>query len=157
MPPATPPRSLDPGVAAALLAGATLAQGLPALPPVAASAVACALALLALRRISRGETSRGRSAARIASLLLLGAAWTCTVGAWRLHSRWPEARSGDTVQVEGRIVGLPRLADDALRFDFDVDVADAPAWPAGGCGSAGTAPCRGRRPSRAAAGGSHWD
>jgi competence protein ComEC len=126
MPPATPPRSLDPGVAAALLAGATLAQGLPALPPLAVSAVACALALVALGRPSRGFASPRDSAARIAAIVLLGAAWACAVGAWRLHSRWPEARSGDTVQVEGRIAGLPRLADDALRFDLDVDVADAP-------------------------------
>jgi hypothetical protein len=116
--PATPPRSLDAGVAAALLAGATLAQGLPALPPMAASACAFLLALAASWRGSTCAACWRRRALRLGAATLLGGAWACTVAVWRLDARWPETRSGDTVRVEGRIAG-PGEDDDADEPEQD--------------------------------------
>ncbi len=116
---ATPLPPLGPGVAVAMLAGATVVQALPGLPPAQVSLPLLVLALLAFAR-------QASVPSRAAAALLVGLAWACVVAGSRMHARLPDALVGSQAQVEGRVLGLPDRGDGAQRFDLRVDHADQP-------------------------------
>ncbi|HET7063414.1 MAG TPA: DNA internalization-related competence protein ComEC/Rec2 [Rudaea sp.] len=100
-----------PAAALALLIGAVAIQLLTKLPPMwIDAAVGCAGLLLILRRgwvIWFG-------------LVLLGAAWTMVRADLALSQRLAPDLEGRDLIVTGAVRGLPRVADDATRFDFAV-------------------------------------
>ncbi|HEU0153756.1 MAG TPA: DNA internalization-related competence protein ComEC/Rec2 [Arenimonas sp.] len=98
-------------MAASLLAGVLVVQGLPRLPPPLFSALLLALGLLAY---VRAGWPRALGAAAV------GVALACLQGQSTLAAQWPAARSGQDVVVEGRVVGLPLRTEDGLRFEFIV-------------------------------------
>ncbi len=119
MPPA---RALAPApfglaVAAALLLGTVAAQALAQLPPWAVSLLLAALGAWGWS---------GGGALRLAGAALLGLALACLHGQAALALQWPLERSGEVVTVEGRVLGLPVGAPDAVRFEFRVTAAPAP-------------------------------
>ena len=61
----------------------------------------------------------------IVAALLLASAWTSIDMGQRLDSRWPVARSGDTVSLTGRVAGL--VSNDAFRSRF-VLARDSPPY-----------------------------
>jgi competence protein ComEC len=100
-----------PAAALALLVGAVAVQLLTTLPPMwVDAAVGFAGLLLVLRRgwvIWLG-------------LVLLGAAWTMVRADLALMQRLAPGLEGQDLIVTGAVRGLPRVADDATRFDFAV-------------------------------------
>jgi competence protein ComEC len=71
---------------------------------------------------------------RIPACFALGFLWTLfQAGAVLSHSLPPELE-GETVQVEGRVVGLPRVFEDGVRFDLEVSALRAwqRDWPSPG-------------------------
>jgi competence protein ComEC len=106
-------------VAGALLAGVSVVQLCPGLPPLAVSALVLALALAAWWRF-------GRPAPRLLAAACAGAAWAALFGAWAMSQRLPAALDGIESTVQGQVLGLPRHDDDSQRFDFRID-AGAPA------------------------------
>jgi competence protein ComEC len=109
-------------VAAAMLAGVTLVQLFPTLPPrwLAFAAMAPAAWLY-----WRGDWRR------LGGALLLGMAWACACGAQAMAQRLPAAKSGVELRVEGRVLGLPRRDEDGQRFDFRIESGPVDA-PVGG-------------------------
>ena len=103
-----------PVTAVALLAGATAVQMLSTLPPRWIDAL-LALAAIALILIFRR--------ARWIGFFLLAAAWTVWRADIALSQRLPYAVEGADVKVSGQVHGLPRVQDDATRFEFDVGSA----------------------------------
>ena len=104
-----------PAGAVALLAGAVAVQTLSALPPrwldVTLAAVGIALAAL-------------RSGWRWLGFALLGAAWTMLRADAALSARLAPGLEGADIVVTGTVRGLPRVGEDATRFDFVVDRAE---------------------------------
>ena len=105
-------------VAASLLLGVLVVQRLPQLPPVAVSV------LLAL--VGAGLWSR-RGWPRMAGAALVGLALAALHGQSSLSQQWPAALSGQRVTLEGRVVGLPVGAPDALRFELRVTAGEGGA------------------------------
>jgi competence protein ComEC len=106
-------------VAGAALAGVSVVQVFPALPPAALSAFALVLALLAWWRFDR-------SLPRLAAAACAGVAWAALAGAWAMSQRLPPELDGIECTVEGRVQGLPRRAEDAQRFDFRIEAGAPP-------------------------------
>jgi competence protein ComEC len=101
-------------LAAALVAGATLALQLPALPAIgwlAAGLLAGAAAWLLGRRL----------AVRLPGALLAGFALCGLHAAWALSLQLPVEHERSDVELTGRVVGLPEHDDDRTRFLFRVD------------------------------------
>ena len=108
----TPLPPLGMTVAAAVLAGVSVVQVFPWLPPVwASTALVLAAAIL----------FRQPDANRIAGALLFGIAWACLVGQSVMESRLPTAFSRQDFQIEGRVLGLPQREDESIRFDFRIE------------------------------------
>lgn len=101
-------------VACALLAGATLVQALPALPPAGVTLVAAVVLLCAW-------AWRAEAWVRVPVALALGAAWAAHSGAGALAVRLPFVLEGVELEVEGRVDGLPRRGVRSDRFEL-VDV-----------------------------------
>lgn len=106
-------------VAGAVLAGVSVVQLWPALPPPALSSLVLALALLAWWRLAR-------AAPRLLAAACAGMAWAALAGAWVMSQRLPAALDGVECSVKGQVLGLPRRDEGAQRFDFRID-AGAPA------------------------------
>lgn len=103
-----------PLAAVALLAGAVAVQFLHALPP---RALTCALAALGMALLMR------RSAWRLLGLFAIGAAWTLLRADVALSERLAAGHDGDEFVIVGSVRGLPRVADDATRFELAIDGA----------------------------------
>ena len=108
----TPLPPLGMTVAVAVLAGVSVVQVFPWLPPLWASAV-LVVASAVLFKQSDGN--------RLAGAVLFGIAWACLVGQSVMDSRLPTALSRQDFQVEGRILGLPQREDESTRFDFRIE------------------------------------
>ncbi len=98
------------GSVLAFIAGASVVQLLPVLPPLAA-AVTAALALMVIVRH------------RIVVFGLLGCVWALWAATERLDDLLPPALEGTDLTVEGVVVGLPQTFDRGVRFDFAVGPA----------------------------------
>ncbi|HSE10989.1 MAG TPA: DNA internalization-related competence protein ComEC/Rec2 [Rudaea sp.] len=113
-----------PAAALALLAGAVAVQLLTSLPPLWMDlALGASGVLLATRR--------GRL--MWLGFALVGAAWTMLRADVALSQRLAPDLEGRDLIVSGAVRGLPRVADDATRFDFAVRAG----------GDAGSAPVTG--------------
>lgn len=115
------PSPFGPAVAACLLAGVLVVQGLPALPVAAVSWAVLSFGVLAWSRAGPW---------RAPGAVLAGLALACLQGQATLDAQWPAARSGQDLVVEGRVLGLPAPGEDAIRFEFAVD-APQPGLAAG--------------------------
>ena len=118
--PSLPPFGLT--VAAALLAGVSLAQLLPGVLPYAL--VASLLAGSAWLLSKPGWT-------RACGSLLLGFAWAALFAHVVMAQRLPSSMSGRDFTVEGRVIGLPQRYEQSSRFDFMIEGGSAGA-PVGG-------------------------
>ena len=105
-------------VAAALLLGVLLVQGLPRLAPTVAA--------LAIGAAGVGLWCRV-GWPRLAGAALLGFSLATLHGASSLDGRLPAALAGRSLMVEGQVVSLPLVADDGTRFEFVVETAPAGA------------------------------
>lgn len=113
-----------PAAALALLSGAVAVQLLTRLPPLWLDA---ALGIGALLLVAR----RGRLI--WLGFVLLGAAWTMLRADIALSQRLAPDLEGKDLVVSGAVRGLPRVADDATRFDFVVQAgADGAPAPVAG-------------------------
>lgn len=108
----TPLPPLGMTVAVAVLAGVSVVQVFPWLPPPWASA-----ALL----LASAILFRQSDANRIAGAMLFGMAWACMVGQSVMQSRLPVELSRHDFQIEGRVLGLPQREEESIRFDFIID------------------------------------
>ena len=100
-----------PGAALALLIGAVAVQLLTTLPSMWVDAAVGFAGLLLIMR-------RGRLL--WFGLALIGAAWTMLRADLALSQRLAADLEGRDLIVTGAVRGLPRVADDATRFDFAV-------------------------------------
>lgn len=70
-------------------------------------------------------------ATRIWSALAAGMLWFSLHALWYEHDAWPDERAGETVELTGRVVGLPEQRDGRVRMEFRADAearrAGAPA------------------------------
>ena len=112
--PREPSPPLGIGVAVAMLAGVSLVQLFPSLPP-RAFALACLLPALVLYLRGMGRRWPGA--------FVLGACWACACGQAAMAQRLPAALSGQDFKVEGRVLGLPSRDDQGQRFDFRIEQA----------------------------------
>lgn len=108
----TPLPPLGMMVAVAVLAGVSVVQVFPWLPPLWAS-----IALL----VASAILFRQADANRIAGAMLFGVAWACLVGQWVMQSRLPLELSRQDFQIEGRVLGLPQREDESIRFDLLIE------------------------------------
>jgi competence protein ComEC len=106
-------------VAGAVLAGVSVVQLFPALPPPATSAIALLLALFAWWRFARPLP-------RLSAAACAGLAWAALVGACEMSQRLPAALDGIECTVTGRVLGLPRRDEDSQRFEFLVETGAPP-------------------------------
>ncbi|MBD1550348.1 DNA internalization-related competence protein ComEC/Rec2 [Pseudomonas typographi] len=93
---------------AALAAGLLALCGLPALPPAWMLALGVGLAGLCLARRWWAP-----------GLFLLGLCWACFSAQRALDDRLAPALDGQTLWLEGRVVGLPRHDGQSVRFELD--------------------------------------
>jgi competence protein ComEC len=107
-------------VAVALLAGVSVVQAFPAVPPPGFAAALLVAAGSAWWRQRRGP-------GRLVGAFVLGLAWACLAGAWAMSQRLPAALAGVEVEVQGRVLGLPRREEDSQRFDFRIESGAPPA------------------------------
>ena len=108
----TPLPPLGMTVAVAVLAGVSVVQVFPWLPPLWAGAALLAASALLFRQ---------SDACRALGALLFGVAWACMVGQSVMESRLPSALSREDFQVEGRVIGLPQREDESIRFDLRIE------------------------------------
>ncbi len=104
--------ALTPISAIGLLLGALLVMRLSQLPPSWLAWLLCLLGItlwLGLRR------------ARWVGAALFGFGWTCALSAHAMSLRLPPSLAGATIEVSGRIVGLPQRDEYTLRFDLRAD------------------------------------
>ena len=92
----------------ALAAGLLAIRWLPALPSLWMLAVLAAAGLTLL--VWRGHWL---------GFTLLGFAWACTSAQWALDDRLAPALDGQTLWVEGRVVGLPSQHNGTVRFQLE--------------------------------------
>jgi len=108
--------------------GIWLAQQQPALPGWPALggllALAAGLGLLAIIATRRAAPWWPRLIGWGAAALF-GFVWTASFGQWRLADALPFANEGRDIHVTGVISGLPQRFENGLRFEFDVESADA--------------------------------
>jgi competence protein ComEC len=96
----------------------------PALPDIGVLAALAAVAAgltLAARRVP----GRWRLAPACLAALLAGVAWAAAMGQWRLADRLPPENEGRDIRVTGVIAGLPQAYENGVRFEFEVEGADA--------------------------------
>jgi competence protein ComEC len=93
----------------ALAAGLALPRFLPALPASWACAAFATAGLLLL--IHRRTVALG--------LFLLGLSWACYQSQNAIDDRLPVSMDGRTLWIEGRVVGLPGVAGNVVRFELD--------------------------------------
>ncbi|WP_069086478.1 DNA internalization-related competence protein ComEC/Rec2 [Pseudomonas sp. TCU-HL1] len=93
---------------AALAAGLLALRWMPALPPVWWLYLLLAVGLLLL----------GGRAWR-AGFFLVGLGWACLSAQWALDDRLALELDGQVRWLEGRVVGLPSVADGVVRFELD--------------------------------------
>jgi competence protein ComEC len=117
-PPAAPVPRLDIVLAAGLALGAVAALSLPQMPPSALCWVLLALALALWLAWPRARWAAGLGA---------GFAWAVLVAGWGMEARLPGSLEGADLIVEGRVVGLPEVRPDAIRFGFAVDAGEGEA------------------------------
>ena len=91
----------------ALASGLIALRYLPVLPPVWLMLMMCALGLGLLR--TRGYP---------VGLFVLGLSWACWQGQWALDDRLPARLDGQTLWLEGRVVGLPEQGAGVVRFEI---------------------------------------
>ncbi len=103
-----------PAAALALLTGAVAVQLLTNLPPMWIDAAVGFTGLLLMLR---------RGWVIWLGLVLLGAAWTMLRADVALSQRLAPGLEGQDLIVTGAVRGLPRVAEDATRFDFAVQSA----------------------------------
>lgn len=53
------------------------------------------------------------------AFFLFGFSWACTSAQWALNDRLVPSLDGQTLWVEGRVVGLPQNADGIVRFELE--------------------------------------
>lgn len=58
---------------------------------------------------------------RVWAALPVGVLWFAFHALWYQHHAWPDARAGETVEVGGRVVGLPEQHDGRARIEFRPD------------------------------------
>lgn len=113
----------------ALVSGIWLCQQQPQLPawPALIWCGAAALGLGLLAACLHRRTSR-----RMLSLLVLapaaglaGFVWAAGLAQWRLADTLPEENEGRDIQITGVIAALPQAYDHGVRFEFDVEHAQA--------------------------------
>ena len=114
-----PPFGLS--VATALLAGVSVVQWLPTLPPIFVAIIGL---LPCLWLFAKGRRWR------IPASFLFGIAWACVVGQWVMQHRLPAELSRSDLWIEGRVLGLPQRESDSVRFDFAI-TAGSPGAPVG--------------------------
>src|SRR6478735_4537968 len=102
--PREPSPLLGIGVAVAMLAGVSLVQLFPSLPP-RAFALACLLPALVLYLRDAGRC------------------WAGACGQAAMAQRLPAELSGRDFRVEGRVLGLPSRDEQGQRFDFRIEQA----------------------------------
>ena len=80
----------------------------------------------------------GRLAAAGLAALLAGFVWAAALAQWRLADRLPTENEGRDILLTGVIAGLPQRYENGVRFEFDVEQAEATvprrvslAWYAG--------------------------
>jgi len=112
MPVRLPPPPLGLAVAAVLLAGVSVVQCFPWLPPLWLALIASVISLLLWWR---------DTGLRLIGAFLFGIAWACLVGQWVMQQRLPAAVERADLVVDGRVVGLPQHEPGSLRFDFMID------------------------------------
>lgn len=105
-------RSAFPLYLLAFCAGCLSAALVPALPPRSWILFGLALSLVA------GVLFRRNTAALVVVCVVPGAAWFLLNSAAALDDAWPESRSGEVVEVTGRVVGLPDHSGGRARFEF---------------------------------------
>ena len=115
---AVAPAPFGPAVAAALLLGVLVVQRLPQLPPLAVSA---------LLGIAGAWCWSRPGAARLAGAALAGLALAAAHGHAALSLQLPVAWSGQAFALQGRVVGLPVVEPDAVRFEFVVTAGEGRA------------------------------
>ncbi len=93
----------------AFVLGVLVVPGLPALPSVP---VLLALGLGVLLALGRRW--------RCVALFLCGLLWACVRAQWALEARLPVALEDVSVQVEGRVLGIPDTNPASTRFGFAV-------------------------------------
>ncbi len=95
----------------ALALGLVALRFLPALPPSLAVAA---------------DAGGGIDAAAVShypvALFLLGFTWACVSAQWALNDRLSQRLDGQTLWVQGKVVGLPSVAEGVVRFELE----DAP-------------------------------
>lgn len=108
----------------AFAAGVWLLQLQAALPAwnalAALAAVSAGLTLAACR--SRGSWRRVLAGLAAA---LAGFAWAAAMGQVRLADALPEAHEGRDIRVTGVVAGLPQAYENGVRFEFEVEQAEA--------------------------------
>lgn len=102
----------------ALAIGLACLTVLPALPsqPVIVLLLSMGLLLLRSRIYPLG-------------LFLLGFCWACSSAQWALNQRLPAALDGQTLWLEGRVVGLPERREGVVRFQLEEASARRHALP----------------------------
>lgn len=113
-----PPPPMGLSVAAGLLAGVSVVQVFPALPPTWLGALLSVAAALAFVRFPPF---------RVLAAGALGVAWACTVGQAVMDSRLSPSQDGADLRLAGRVSGLPVQEPESVRFDFLVDGGDVGA------------------------------
>ncbi|OGT59146.1 MAG: DNA internalization-related competence protein ComEC/Rec2 [Gammaproteobacteria bacterium RIFCSPHIGHO2_12_FULL_63_22] len=108
----TPLPPLGMMVAVAVLAGVSVVQVFPWLPPLWASAALLAAAAILFRQ---------SDGCRFIGGVLFGIAWACLVGQSVMESRLPTALSRQDFAIEGQVLGLPQREDESIRFDFRIE------------------------------------
>lgn len=121
MNPVSPLPPLGLSVAVALLAGVTVVQLFPALPPWW---VSTGLLMSAAWLYSRPGLVRAGGA------FLIGIAWACVMGQAVMQQRLPVSLSPADVRIQGRVLGLPQRGNESTRFDFQIESGD-PGAPVG--------------------------
>ncbi len=104
-----------PATALALLSGTVAVQLLTKLPPMWIDAALGSCGLLLLLRCGRLIWF---------GVVLVGAAWTMLRADVALSERLAPDLEGRDLVITGTVRGLPRVADDATRFDFAVRSGD---------------------------------
>ncbi|MEE4330080.1 MAG: ComEC/Rec2 family competence protein, partial [Wenzhouxiangella sp.] len=92
-------------------AGAIVALLVPALPSpwVLAAVAVAALPLLRFPTL------------KPLAFALFGAVWALGHASWTMAGDWPETRAGEDVELSGRVVGLPEIDGQTLRFVLKTD------------------------------------
>jgi len=128
--------------------GVWLLQWQAGLPgwPILAMLGGIAAALLGAAVYLRQRPFRARPLALLGALLA-GIAWAAAMGQWRLADALPPDNEGRDIRVSGVVAGLPQAFENGVRFDFEVEQAEATvparvslAWYHGERGGQGEAP-----------------